>query len=111
MVPDSTFRKIRSLRIKLNCKTPASATELLVVGKAPHTSGIETKENCVFGFFPLKQQGCLIISSSSSSLLMGYSAGAPTCATWVCRLFQPEGKEGPKDSERAFELPHNCLRE
>ena len=42
---------------------------------------------------------------------MGYSAGDPTCATWVCRLFQPEGKEVPKDSERNFELLPNCLRE
>ena len=110
MGPDSTFRKIHSVRIKLNCKTPASAAELLVVGKAPHTSGVETKENCLFGFF-LKHLGCLIFSSSSSSLLRGYSAGDPTCATWVCRLFQPEGKEVPKDSERNFELLPNCLRE
>ena len=42
---------------------------------------------------------------------MENSAGDPTCATWVCRLFQPEGKKGPKDSERTFELPHNCLRD
>ena len=40
---------------------------------------------------------------------MENSAGDPTCATWVCRLFQPEGKEVPKDSETEF-LP-NCLRE
>ena len=52
MGPDSTFRKIHSVRIKLNCKTPASAAELLVVGKAPHTSGVETKENCFFFFSP-----------------------------------------------------------
>ena len=51
MGPNSTFRKIHSVRIKLNCKTPASAAELLVVGKAPHTSGVETKENCFCFFF------------------------------------------------------------
>ena len=49
--------------------------------------------------FSLKHLGCLIISSSSSSLLMGYSAGDQTCASCVCRLFQPENKEVPKDSE------------
>ena len=55
MGPNSTFRKIHSVRIKLNCKTQASAAELLAVGKAPHTSGVETKENCFcFCFFSPK---------------------------------------------------------
>ena len=60
MGPDSTFRKIHSVRIKLNFKTPASAAELLVVGKAPHTSGVETKENCFLFVVFLKHLGCLI---------------------------------------------------
>lgn len=102
MGPDSTFRKVHSVRIKLNCKTPACAVELLVVGKAPPMSGIETEETFFFlfsFFFFFKHLGCLIFFSSSSSRLMGYSAGDPACATWVCRLFQPESKEVPEDSE------------
>ena len=35
----------------------------------------------------------------------------PKCATLACGLFWVEGIQGPADSERAFYLPLNCLKD
>ena len=34
----------------------------------------------------------------------------PPNASMACGLFQAENNQGPKDSGRNFELPHNCLK-